>query len=72
MSPLEFLAISIKFIGIKRNYKETGKVIEQDIEPMIEIIDELLDGHQKQVHQELRLLKEMDELRKELGKGDAF
>lgn len=72
MSPIEFLTASIEFGGIKRNYEENGKVFYADIVPMIEMIEKLLDSHQKQVHQELRLLKEISELRKELGKGDRF
>ncbi len=72
MSPMEFMKSSIEFGGIKRNYEENGAITHEDVGKLIQMTNKLMDSHQKQVYQEIRLLREISELRKELGKGDEF
>lgn len=72
VSPIEFMSAAIKFGGIKRNLETDGTVSHKDIMTLYEMTEKLLESHSKQVAQELRLLKEISELKEELGKGDAF
>lgn len=72
MSPMDFLTKSIKFGGVKRNYIEHRSMNPKDIGWLIETTEKLFDSHAKQVHQEMRLLKEIAELKSELGKENDF
>jgi len=72
MSPIKYMTTAIKFGGIRRNLEEEGTILYKDIMPLVEMTEDLLESHAKQVHQEMRLLKEVSELKSELGREDEF
>lgn len=72
MSPIAFLVKAIRFGGIKRNYKEHKNINSRDINWLIDTTEELLESHQKQVDQEVKLLEELSDLKQQMGKGDEF